>query len=107
MPPIPAGCGLTLAAPRGGRSTKLFGLQLPRYAAYYGIYRTQSTIGGHLPGWANSAMTTVDQGFLNIDDAIDRAKRVPGYDPSEQNRDEVINGSILPLHLRGWHGSVR
>jgi RHS repeat-associated protein len=69
------------------------------YAAYYVIYRTQSSIGSNLPGPVNSAITSLDNSFLTIDQWLDSIKRATGS--AESNNDENVNAGILPFNVSG------
>ena len=72
---------------------------VPVYGAYYVLYRTQSSIGDHLPGSVNSAITAVDNQLLTLDQTLDSVKRATGS--QEPNNDENVNGGILPIHVSG------
>ena len=86
----------------GAKAVANFGLKIaaiPPYAVYYGIYRTQSSIGQYLPTPVNEVITAIDRGLLDIDRGIDRLKRATGSD--EPDRDEGQNDSYIEFRIKG------
>ena len=76
---------------------------VPPYAIYYAIYRTQSSLGEHLPGWANYLICRSDEGWLKIDVLLDKGKRWTGS--AEPDNDEGVNSGYLPFDIPGVSAS--